>query len=190
MFIARRNFIDSYCTWLFEVLEKMERRTSMNGYSVQRKRLYGYLSEILLNVYVMKHNLRCKYFYSSFVKEKDKLSLKVLLKRIPGFVNFVRAVRRRQDRNFYRESKYFNITITRLTHKSSVITFIPVNSDIIYTCGLSSLLNSVKADIHDMENEFAGMKIKIFPRIALRSETPESIKQAFIESGVSVIEYD
>ena len=62
VFIARREFTHEYCTWLFDVLGKIEDRISFDGYDTQHKRVLGYTTEVLLNVYIHKHNLKCKYF--------------------------------------------------------------------------------------------------------------------------------
>ena len=61
MFIAREKTFNDYSQWLFDVLAKVEERTNVESYDPQRKRLYGYLSEVLLNVYIEKHNLKPKY---------------------------------------------------------------------------------------------------------------------------------
>lgn len=62
MLIARASVFDAYCAWLFEILGRVEERTDVSGYDRQRKRLYGYLAEILLNVYVKHQRLRVQHF--------------------------------------------------------------------------------------------------------------------------------
>ena len=61
MLIARAEVFDSYCRWLFDVLGRIEERCDLTGYDAQRKRLYGYLSEVLLNVYFEKHSIKKQY---------------------------------------------------------------------------------------------------------------------------------
>ncbi len=50
----------SYCEWLFDILFELEKVTDLTGYSREEKRIYGYLSEILLNVWIDYNQLRIK----------------------------------------------------------------------------------------------------------------------------------
>lgn len=61
MFIMKKDDFNEYCTWIFDVLEKMEKITDISDYSKSEKRIYGYLSEILLNVWIAKKNMKIKY---------------------------------------------------------------------------------------------------------------------------------
>ncbi len=55
MMIAREEVFDHYCAWLFAVLFELEKHVDMAGYTPYQQRLYGFLSERLLNVW-MAHN--------------------------------------------------------------------------------------------------------------------------------------
>ena len=59
MFIARRPLFDAYCTWLFDILFEVEKRLDVSGYSPSDQRVFGYLAERLLDVYVLHNHLRC-----------------------------------------------------------------------------------------------------------------------------------
>jgi hypothetical protein len=61
MLIARSGVFDSYCEWLFKVLSKVEARCDISNYDTQHKRLYGYLAEVLLDVYFENNNLKKKF---------------------------------------------------------------------------------------------------------------------------------
>lgn len=96
MFIMPREQFERYSKWLFEILFEMERHENMDGYTIQEKRLYGYLGELLLNVWVLKNNLRCKYLdianveygnRSEYQKLKDSFILK-LKKTVKFFLYF------------------------------------------------------------------------------------------------------
>lgn len=94
MFIARREFVDEYCRWLFELLYETERRINNSGYDASNKRIYGYFSEVLLNVYIHRHNLRPKYFMMILLHQKRVLRyklhrVKMMLKKIPGFMKLM-----------------------------------------------------------------------------------------------------
>ena len=58
MMICHSNIFDNYCEWLFDVLSKVECRTDLSGYSTQEKRIYGYISERLLDVWIAKNKLK------------------------------------------------------------------------------------------------------------------------------------
>lgn len=60
MLIMKRAVFDSYCEWLFRILQYVEERTDLTGYSAQQARIYGYLSERLLNVWLFANKIKCK----------------------------------------------------------------------------------------------------------------------------------
>ena len=57
MFCSGQRF-DAYCAWLFPILFEMEKGVDLTGESDYRKRLYGFLSERLMNVWVRHNRLR------------------------------------------------------------------------------------------------------------------------------------
>ncbi len=61
MFVMSRMHFEKYCTWLFDVLFTLEAQTDLTGYTDAERRVFGYLSEILLNVWVEKNQLRVRY---------------------------------------------------------------------------------------------------------------------------------
>lgn len=60
MLIASKDEFDAYCRWLFAVLTQVERGVDMTGYTPYEQRLYGFLGERLLNVWVTHRGLRVK----------------------------------------------------------------------------------------------------------------------------------
>lgn len=60
MMFCKSTLFDSYCEWLFDILFELEKRVDLNVLNDYQKRLYGFLSERLLNVWVNKNNLRKK----------------------------------------------------------------------------------------------------------------------------------
>lgn len=60
MFITRWEHFAGYSEWLFKVLFELEKRVKLSGYSDQA-RLFGYLSERLINIYCIKNRLKIKY---------------------------------------------------------------------------------------------------------------------------------
>lgn len=58
MLIAPRAEFDAYCEWLFGVLAQLEPSVDMTDYTPYQQRLYGFLGERLLNVWVTHRGLR------------------------------------------------------------------------------------------------------------------------------------
>ena len=56
MIIAYRDVIDTYCQWLFSILFELENRTDIKNYNNYQSRVYGFISERLLNVFIL-HNI-------------------------------------------------------------------------------------------------------------------------------------
>lgn len=57
MMVCRKQLYDAYCTWLFDILFEVQRRIDTTGYNNYRKRVYGFLSEFLLTVWIVKNRL-------------------------------------------------------------------------------------------------------------------------------------
>ncbi len=58
LFIMDRQTFRQYCSWLFPLLEEFDRQTDTSGYSVQEKRVDGYLAERLFGVFYTYHRDR------------------------------------------------------------------------------------------------------------------------------------
>ena len=61
LLFCRGNAFDDYCAWLFPVLFELEKGVDLSHESDYRKRLYGFLGERLLNVWVAHKGLRAAY---------------------------------------------------------------------------------------------------------------------------------
>ena len=57
MFVMRRDYFDEYNNWLFDVLQKLEKRTDITDYDAVEARIYGYISELLLDVWLETNQL-------------------------------------------------------------------------------------------------------------------------------------
>ena len=61
MFIMPFDLFDEYSKWLFGILEVAEQRIDLSGYSPRQARIFGFLAERLMNVWVDYKGLRVKY---------------------------------------------------------------------------------------------------------------------------------
>ena len=55
MFIMKKKPLNEYCTWMYDVLAKVEAQTDISNYSTYEQRVYGFLSELLLDVWLEVH---------------------------------------------------------------------------------------------------------------------------------------
>lgn len=60
MMICKKKLLNTYCEWLFDILFEAERRIDINQYDSVQRRIFGYMAERLLNVWVNKNNLNIK----------------------------------------------------------------------------------------------------------------------------------
>ena len=57
MLILRKDHLDAYCTWLFDILFELERRVDATAYDAFHARFFGRVSELLLDVWLSQQNL-------------------------------------------------------------------------------------------------------------------------------------
>lgn len=60
MFITSKEKFDEYYKWLFDILFELEGKIDISNYSNYNKRIYGFLSERLFNVWLNKNKLKVK----------------------------------------------------------------------------------------------------------------------------------
>jgi hypothetical protein len=70
MFIMKKKLYDSYMEFLFPILFETQKRVDMTDYDGYQKRLFGFLSEILLYVYVVQNGLKVKEAQVGLLSEK------------------------------------------------------------------------------------------------------------------------
>mgnify|MGYP001034398931 CR=1 FL=1 len=88
MFIMKKSLADKYCEWLFDILGKVEERIDISDWNQSEQRVFGYLSERLLDVWILKNKINYKdipYMYMekqswlkksfNFVKRKFKVKI-------------------------------------------------------------------------------------------------------------------
>lgn len=89
MFVMNWKDFDKYCTWLFDILEEVERRIDISQYSSVQKRVFGYMSERLFNVFVAAEGLKVIHKPLMFIMdEKQASKLNYILKSTLNNISF------------------------------------------------------------------------------------------------------
>lgn len=78
MFYTSKENADQYCEWLFDVLFEVEKRTDISNYDSYQQRLYGFLGERLLNVWLQFKQPKIKYLAEY---QTDKLTRKMVVRK-------------------------------------------------------------------------------------------------------------
>ena len=52
MMVMRRDYFDHYCEWMFDVLARAEEQIDWHAYSTYDQRVFGFLAERLMDVWV------------------------------------------------------------------------------------------------------------------------------------------
>ena len=57
MFVMKKELLQHYCTWLFDILFELEKELDMTGYTVNDRRVFGFVSERLLDAWLITNNI-------------------------------------------------------------------------------------------------------------------------------------
>ena len=87
MMITSKIFFDQYCEWLFNILFEVERRVDISDYDEKQIRIFGYMAERLLNVWVLHNKLKVFespiYITEETIPDKIKSFVYAILKKTP-----------------------------------------------------------------------------------------------------------
>lgn len=83
MMIAKKNVFDEYSSWLFDVLGHVEENLDISGWNQSESRVFGYISELLLDVWLDQHRqLKYKELRVGFIGNQHWVKkISVFLKR-------------------------------------------------------------------------------------------------------------
>ena len=73
MFIMKRELADAYCAWLFPVLFELEARLDLSGYSAYDARVFGFVGERLLDVWLLYRGYRGRDIPYVFLEKQNWL---------------------------------------------------------------------------------------------------------------------
>ena len=73
MFIMSRCQFNKYCEWLFFILKEIEQRIDITNYDPEQRRIFGYMGERMLNIYLRAEGLKYKQFPILLFSEEQRL---------------------------------------------------------------------------------------------------------------------
>lgn len=73
MFIMKRDIFDGYCQWLFDILFRVEQAIDISAFSQYDKRVFGFLSERLLDIYLEANHIGYKEVPVMFMEQQNWL---------------------------------------------------------------------------------------------------------------------
>lgn len=68
--VMKKPLFDAYCAWLFDIFAEVRKRIDIDSYDSYHKRVFGFISEFLLYVWVTKHKLRAYECMVGMIGEK------------------------------------------------------------------------------------------------------------------------
>ena len=73
MIICRKAIFDAYSEWLFSILFELARRIDISAYDDFQQRVFGFISERLLRVWIVKNDIRIKECFAHYVNDERNL---------------------------------------------------------------------------------------------------------------------
>lgn len=80
MFVMKRTYFDEYSEWLFDILFKAQQMIDIKNYSIQEARVFGFLSELLLDVWLGVHPLNTTELPVLYLENEH------IIKKMAGFL--------------------------------------------------------------------------------------------------------
>lgn len=75
MTIIRWDYFSEYCEWLFNILFESEKQIDITNYNDAQKRIFGYMSERLFNVWLFYKNIKTIEYPINWYADKPEESL-------------------------------------------------------------------------------------------------------------------
>ena len=90
--VSTKAIFDDYCEWLFSIFAVLQERVDVSAYDAYHQRLYGFLSEELLRVYIVARNLRVEEGYIGYTAEKaETVEFKLAMMQLVKLGEFSQA---------------------------------------------------------------------------------------------------
>lgn len=71
MFIMKREKFNEYCSWLFDVLFELEKRLDISSYSINDSRVFGFVSERLMDIWIETNGYKYKELPYVFMEDQN-----------------------------------------------------------------------------------------------------------------------
>lgn len=71
MFVMKKCLLDEYCGWLFDILSELEKRLDISSYSQNDQRVFGFIGERLLDVWIRTKGLVYKELPYVFLENQN-----------------------------------------------------------------------------------------------------------------------
>ena len=84
MFIMKKSLADAYCDWLFDILFELEKRLDISSYSANDQRVFGFVSERLLDVWLEENKVKYRDIPYIFLDKENWITkiLNFILRKI------------------------------------------------------------------------------------------------------------
>lgn len=73
MFVMRRDLFNDYMAWMLDILFEIEKRIDITGWDTYESRIYGFVSELLLDVWLEKNKIVYHEQNVSFIEKQNWL---------------------------------------------------------------------------------------------------------------------
>ena len=73
MFVMDKKHYDAYCEWMFAILAEIEKNVDISNYSTYESRIYGFVSELMLDIWLEKNQLDYSEQNVSFMEKQNWL---------------------------------------------------------------------------------------------------------------------
>ena len=86
MFIMKKELADAYCTWLFDILFELEKRLDISSYSPNDQRVFGFVSERLLDIWLNKNGIKSQDIPYIFLEKENWITkgANFIIRKIEG----------------------------------------------------------------------------------------------------------
>lgn len=86
MFIMKKSLAEAYCEWLFDILFELEKRLDISDYNANDKRVFGFVSERLLDVWLETNHIKYRDIPYIFLEKENWFTkgLNFIMRKIAG----------------------------------------------------------------------------------------------------------
>ncbi len=201
VFIMRTDIFNNYCTWLFELLSDVEKAINIDGYNQSEQRVFGYLAERLINVYIawLRHereNINILELARVFVEDTKP---RLIEPKIPKSNNPVVSIVTVSDDNYVPHVAALIVSILQNSSNNYFYDIIILDGGITRThkldiTRLTKNVENAHISFLDMSNEFLDSKTHMhfaratYYRLLLPEILKERKKIIYLDSDMIVLD--